>query len=47
MRDPYAFTPMLEDGVRDAPPRSLTLGSDLTRSQKEISKFSQKDAKVI
>lgn len=47
MRDPHAFTPMLEEGVRGAPPRSLTLGSDLATNQMEISKFSQKDAKVI
>ncbi|XP_058508387.1 pyridine nucleotide-disulfide oxidoreductase domain-containing protein 2 [Solea solea] len=45
MRDPYSFTPMLEEGVNGAPPRSLTLGSDLTMNQKEIGKFSQKDAK--
>uniref|UniRef100_A0A3Q1IB63 Pyridine nucleotide-disulfide oxidoreductase domain-containing protein 2 n=1 Tax=Anabas testudineus TaxID=64144 RepID=A0A3Q1IB63_ANATE len=44
MRDPHAFTPMLEEGVRGAPPRSLTLGSDLAMNQREISKFSEKDA---
>uniref|UniRef100_A0A672IL66 Amine oxidase domain-containing protein n=1 Tax=Salarias fasciatus TaxID=181472 RepID=A0A672IL66_SALFA len=47
MRDPHAFTPMLEEGVGGAPPRSLTLGSDLAMNQQEIEKFSQKDAKVI
>nr|XP_046257561.1 pyridine nucleotide-disulfide oxidoreductase domain-containing protein 2 [Scatophagus argus] len=47
MRDPHAFTPMLEEGVRGAPPRSLTLGSDLAMNQREISKFSQKDAKAF
>ncbi|XP_003964167.1 pyridine nucleotide-disulfide oxidoreductase domain-containing protein 2 isoform X1 [Takifugu rubripes] len=46
MRDPHAFTPMLEEGLRGAPPRSLTLGSDVAMNQKEISKFSQKDAEV-
>lgn len=46
MRDPHAFTPMLEEGVRGAPPRSLTLGSDLAMNQMEIGKFSQKDAEV-
>ncbi|CAK6953251.1 pyridine nucleotide-disulfide oxidoreductase domain-containing protein 2 [Scomber scombrus] len=46
MRDPHAFTPMLEEGVGGAPPRSLTLGADLTMNLKEISKFSQKDAKA-
>lgn len=46
MRDPHAFTPMLEEGVRGAPPRSLTLGSDLAMNQREIGKFSEKDAMV-
>ncbi|XP_072293556.1 pyridine nucleotide-disulfide oxidoreductase domain-containing protein 2 isoform X2 [Eucyclogobius newberryi] len=46
IRDPHAFTPMLEEGVQGAPPRSLTLGSDLTKNLEEISKFSQKDARV-
>uniref|UniRef100_A0A8C1TTJ9 Pyridine nucleotide-disulfide oxidoreductase domain-containing protein 2 n=1 Tax=Cyprinus carpio TaxID=7962 RepID=A0A8C1TTJ9_CYPCA len=43
MRDPYSFTPMLEDGVRGRPPRSLTLGGDLAKTQQEIAKFSEKD----
>ena len=47
LRDPHAFTPLLEEGVSGAPPRSLTLGSDLAMNQMEIGKFSQKDAKVI
>ncbi|KAI9535339.1 Pyridine nucleotide-disulfide oxidoreductase domain-containing protein 2 [Dissostichus eleginoides] len=47
MRDPHAFTPMLEDGVNGAPPRSLTLGADLAMNLREISKFSQKDAKAF
>ncbi len=46
MRDPHAFTPILEEGVGGAPPRSLTLGSDLAMNQREIGKFSQKDAQV-
>lgn len=46
MRDPHAFTPMLEESVGGAPPRSLTLGSDLVMNQREIGKFSQRDAKV-
>lgn len=45
-RDPHAFTPMLEEGLRGAPPRSLTLGSDLAMNKREISKFSQKDAEA-
>ncbi|XP_070697076.1 pyridine nucleotide-disulfide oxidoreductase domain-containing protein 2 [Pempheris klunzingeri] len=47
MRDPHAYTPMLEEGVNGAPPRSLTLGSDLAMNQMEIGKFSQKDAKTF
>ena len=47
MRDPHAYTPMLEEGVKGATPRSLSLGSDLAMNMKEIGKFSQKDAKVI
>ncbi|KAK9964155.1 hypothetical protein ABG768_005353 [Culter alburnus] len=46
MRDPYSFTPMLEDGVGGQPPRSLLLGADLAMTQKEIRKFSEKDAKA-
>ncbi|XP_047668398.1 pyridine nucleotide-disulfide oxidoreductase domain-containing protein 2 [Tachysurus fulvidraco] len=46
MRDPHAFTPMLEEGFRGQPPRSLLLGSNLARNQKEIGKFSVKDAKA-
>ncbi|XP_073338558.1 pyridine nucleotide-disulfide oxidoreductase domain-containing protein 2 [Pagrus major] len=46
MRDPHAYTPMLEEGVGGAPPRSLTLGADLAMNQMEIGKFSQKDAQA-
>uniref|UniRef100_A0A3P8Z2V7 Pyridine nucleotide-disulfide oxidoreductase domain-containing protein 2 n=1 Tax=Esox lucius TaxID=8010 RepID=A0A3P8Z2V7_ESOLU len=46
MRDPHAFTPMLEDGVGGLPPRSLLLGSGLAMNQREISKFSKTDAKA-
>lgn len=46
MRDPHAFTPMLEEGVGGALPRSLTLGADLVMTQREIGKFSQRDAKA-
>ncbi|XP_068183248.1 pyridine nucleotide-disulfide oxidoreductase domain-containing protein 2-like [Antennarius striatus] len=45
-RDPHAFTPMLEEGVRGAPPRSLILGLDESMNQMEIGKFSLKDAKA-
>ncbi|XP_017579800.1 pyridine nucleotide-disulfide oxidoreductase domain-containing protein 2 [Pygocentrus nattereri] len=47
MRDPNAFTPLLEEGVGGRPPRSLLLGTDLAKNQKEIGKFSEKDAKVF
>ncbi|KAM8738761.1 pyridine nucleotide-disulfide oxidoreductase domain-containing protein 2 [Acanthopagrus latus] len=47
MRDPHAYTPMLEEGVGGAPPRSLTLGADLAMNQAEIGKFSQKDAQAF
>ncbi|XP_072534087.1 pyridine nucleotide-disulfide oxidoreductase domain-containing protein 2 [Salminus brasiliensis] len=47
MRDPHAFTPLLEEGVRGQPPRSLLLGNDLAKNQQEIGKFSEKDAKVF
>ncbi|XP_062318904.1 pyridine nucleotide-disulfide oxidoreductase domain-containing protein 2 isoform X1 [Osmerus eperlanus] len=47
MRDPHAFTPMLEEGVGGAPPRALLLGGDLAMNQREISKFSEKDAKAF
>ncbi|XP_062852233.1 pyridine nucleotide-disulfide oxidoreductase domain-containing protein 2 [Trichomycterus rosablanca] len=46
-RDPHAFTPMLEEGVRGRPPRSLLLGNDLAKNQQEIGKFSEKDAKAF
>uniref|UniRef100_A0A8C8M9M8 Pyridine nucleotide-disulfide oxidoreductase domain-containing protein 2 n=1 Tax=Oncorhynchus tshawytscha TaxID=74940 RepID=A0A8C8M9M8_ONCTS len=46
MRDPHAFTPMLEGGVGGLPPRSLLLGSDLAMNQREIGKFSETDAKA-
>ncbi|XP_037541533.1 pyridine nucleotide-disulfide oxidoreductase domain-containing protein 2 [Nematolebias whitei] len=46
MRNPHSFTPMLEDGVNGAPPRSLILGPDRMKTQNEIVKFSQKDAKA-
>uniref|UniRef100_UPI0037E75A80 pyridine nucleotide-disulfide oxidoreductase domain-containing protein 2 n=1 Tax=Semicossyphus pulcher TaxID=241346 RepID=UPI0037E75A80 len=47
MRDPHAYTPMLEEGVGGAPPRSLILGSDLAMNLREIGKFSEKDAKAF
>ncbi|KAI6066360.1 Pyridine nucleotide-disulfide oxidoreductase domain-containing protein 2 [Aix galericulata] len=42
-RDPYSFTPLLEDG---SPPRSLLLGHDMAQTQRQIAQFSQKDAQA-
>ncbi|XP_033880184.2 pyridine nucleotide-disulfide oxidoreductase domain-containing protein 2 isoform X1 [Acipenser ruthenus] len=41
LRNPHAFTPLLEEG---RPPRSLLLGRDMSENQRQISKFSEKDA---
>lgn len=43
-RDPYSFTPLLEDG---SPPRSLLLGHNMVQTQQQIAQFSQKDAQVL
>ncbi|XP_057259073.1 pyridine nucleotide-disulfide oxidoreductase domain-containing protein 2 isoform X5 [Pezoporus wallicus] len=42
-RDPYSFTPLLEDG---SPPRSLLLGNNRAQTQQQIAQFSQKDAQA-
>nr|XP_047916591.1 pyridine nucleotide-disulfide oxidoreductase domain-containing protein 2 isoform X2 [Anser cygnoides] len=42
-RDPYSFTPLLEDR---SPPRSLLLGHDMAQTQRQIAQFSQKDAQA-
>ncbi|OXB75486.1 UNVERIFIED_CONTAM: hypothetical protein H355_016547, partial [Colinus virginianus] len=42
-RDPYSFTPMLEDR---SPPRSLLLGRNMAQTQRQIAQFSQKDAQA-
>ncbi|XP_064172736.1 pyridine nucleotide-disulfide oxidoreductase domain-containing protein 2 [Anguilla rostrata] len=46
MRDPHAFTPMLEEGVGGRPPRSLLLWSDMDQNLREIGKFSERDAQA-
>uniref|UniRef100_W5MRC5 Pyridine nucleotide-disulfide oxidoreductase domain-containing protein 2 n=1 Tax=Lepisosteus oculatus TaxID=7918 RepID=W5MRC5_LEPOC len=46
LREPHAFTPLLEEGVGGRPPRSLLLGGDMAQNQREISKFSELDAKA-
>ncbi|XP_008830178.1 pyridine nucleotide-disulfide oxidoreductase domain-containing protein 2 isoform X2 [Nannospalax galili] len=47
LRNPYSFTPMLEEGTLNKVPRSLLLGTDITENQKQISQFSQKDAQAF
>ncbi|XP_051055826.1 pyridine nucleotide-disulfide oxidoreductase domain-containing protein 2 isoform X3 [Phodopus roborovskii] len=46
-RNPYSFTPMLEEGTLSKAPRSLLLGTDMAENQKQISQFSQKDAQAF
>ncbi|XP_038188475.1 pyridine nucleotide-disulfide oxidoreductase domain-containing protein 2 [Arvicola amphibius] len=46
-RNPYSFTPMLEEGTLSKAPRSLLLGTDMAGNQKQISQFSQKDAQAF
>ncbi|XP_069467642.1 pyridine nucleotide-disulfide oxidoreductase domain-containing protein 2 [Ambystoma mexicanum] len=46
-RDPHAFTPLLEEGVAGKPPRSLTIGGDMAENQRNIGRFSEKDAKAF
>ncbi|XP_027785758.2 pyridine nucleotide-disulfide oxidoreductase domain-containing protein 2 isoform X2 [Marmota flaviventris] len=47
LRNPYSFTPMLEEGTGGNVPRSLLLGTDMTQNQKQIAQFSQKDAQAF
>ncbi|XP_045053460.2 pyridine nucleotide-disulfide oxidoreductase domain-containing protein 2 isoform X3 [Desmodus rotundus] len=47
LRNPYSFTPMLEEGTGCRLPRSLLLGTNMAENQKQIAKFSQKDAQVL
>uniref|UniRef100_A0A2K5IZE3 Pyridine nucleotide-disulfide oxidoreductase domain-containing protein 2 n=1 Tax=Colobus angolensis palliatus TaxID=336983 RepID=A0A2K5IZE3_COLAP len=47
LRNPYSFTPMLEEGVGSKVPRSLLLGTDMAENQKQIAQFSRKDAQVF
>uniref|UniRef100_A0A674HZ42 Pyridine nucleotide-disulfide oxidoreductase domain-containing protein 2 n=1 Tax=Terrapene triunguis TaxID=2587831 RepID=A0A674HZ42_9SAUR len=42
-RDPYSFTPVLEDGQAW---RSLLLGHDMVETQRQIAQFSSKDAQA-
>ncbi|XP_006880260.1 PREDICTED: pyridine nucleotide-disulfide oxidoreductase domain-containing protein 2 [Elephantulus edwardii] len=47
LRNPYSFTPMLEDHTAGKGPRSLLLGTDMAENQKQIAQFSQKDAQAF
>ncbi|XP_020040374.2 pyridine nucleotide-disulfide oxidoreductase domain-containing protein 2 [Castor canadensis] len=47
LRNPYSFTPMLEEGTGGKVPRSLLLGTDMAENQEQIAQFSQKDAQAF
>ncbi|XP_062988553.1 pyridine nucleotide-disulfide oxidoreductase domain-containing protein 2 isoform X3 [Elgaria multicarinata webbii] len=47
LRDPYSFTPLLEDGLGGKAPRSLLLGNNLAETQSQIAQFSVKDAQAF
>uniref|UniRef100_F1MN72 Pyridine nucleotide-disulfide oxidoreductase domain-containing protein 2 n=1 Tax=Bos taurus TaxID=9913 RepID=F1MN72_BOVIN len=47
LRNPYSFTPMLEEGTGGKVPRSLLLGTDMVENQKQIAQFSKKDAQAF
>ncbi|XP_013915152.1 PREDICTED: pyridine nucleotide-disulfide oxidoreductase domain-containing protein 2 [Thamnophis sirtalis] len=47
LRDPYAFTPILEDSQGGQVPRSLLLGNSMAETQKQIAQFSLKDAQAF
>ncbi|KAJ7325092.1 hypothetical protein JRQ81_018112 [Phrynocephalus forsythii] len=46
-RDPYSFTPMLEDSQGGRTPRSLLLGNSMAETQSQIAQFSAKDAEAF
>ncbi|XP_069423582.1 pyridine nucleotide-disulfide oxidoreductase domain-containing protein 2 isoform X8 [Ovis canadensis] len=47
LRNPYSFTPMLEESAGGKVPRSLLLGTDMAENQKQIAQFSRKDAQAF
>ncbi|XP_015671768.1 pyridine nucleotide-disulfide oxidoreductase domain-containing protein 2 [Protobothrops mucrosquamatus] len=47
LRDPYSFTPILEDSQSGKVPRSLLLGNSMAETQSQISQFSLKDAQAF
>uniref|UniRef100_A0A2K6FHI7 Pyridine nucleotide-disulfide oxidoreductase domain-containing protein 2 n=1 Tax=Propithecus coquereli TaxID=379532 RepID=A0A2K6FHI7_PROCO len=47
LRNPYSFSPMLEEATGGKVPRSLLLGTDMVENQKQIAQFSQKDAQAF
>ncbi|XP_066476714.1 pyridine nucleotide-disulfide oxidoreductase domain-containing protein 2 isoform X1 [Tiliqua scincoides] len=46
-RDPYSFTPMLDDGQHGRRPFSLLLGNNMAETQNQIAQFSVKDAQAF
>lgn len=47
LRNPHSFTPILEEGAGSMVPRSLLLGTEMAKNQKQIAQFSQKDAQAF
>ncbi|XP_053245498.1 pyridine nucleotide-disulfide oxidoreductase domain-containing protein 2 isoform X3 [Podarcis raffonei] len=46
-RDPYSYTPLLEDARAGKAPRSLLLGNNMADTQSQIAQFSVKDAQAF
>nr|XP_028586421.1 pyridine nucleotide-disulfide oxidoreductase domain-containing protein 2 isoform X3 [Podarcis muralis] len=46
-RDPYSYTPLLEDARAGKAPRSLLLGTNMADTQSQIAQFSVKDAQAF
>ncbi|KAL8187501.1 UNVERIFIED_CONTAM: Pyridine nucleotide-disulfide oxidoreductase domain-containing protein 2 [Gekko kuhli] len=47
LRDPYSFTPLLEDSQGGRAPRSLLLGNNMAEAQSQIAQFSVQDAQAF
>ncbi|XP_015271400.1 PREDICTED: pyridine nucleotide-disulfide oxidoreductase domain-containing protein 2 [Gekko japonicus] len=47
LRDPYSFTPLLEDGQGGKAPHSLLLGNNMAETQSQIAQFSVRDAQAF
>ncbi|XP_077205529.1 pyridine nucleotide-disulfide oxidoreductase domain-containing protein 2 isoform X4 [Paroedura picta] len=46
-RDPYSFTPLLEESQGGKAPRSLLLGNNMAETQSQIAQFSVRDAQAF